>query len=103
MSESQKRPQRGGELRLSLTGRFFFGRRRCLATVFFGSLRVSGLLTGHVARVVMELAIQMLAGLLLIRVFVVCHADPSRESDYRSSAVACFEVASGLFGDYLNL
>jgi hypothetical protein len=60
-----------------LTGGFVFGLRPGLATVFGRLLRIPGLLPGHVSRIVMELAVRVLAGLRLIVIFVVCHADPS--------------------------
>jgi hypothetical protein len=73
---------------LSLTAGFIFGRRRCLATVFFGLLHIPGLFPRHVSRIVMEFAIRVLAGLLPVGIFVVCHADPSPGHNYRSSTVA---------------
>jgi hypothetical protein len=43
---------------------FSLGAGDIFTAVFFGQFRVSGLLPGHVPRVVMELAVGMLAGLL---------------------------------------
>jgi hypothetical protein len=67
----EARPRRP-PLKSSLACKFFLGCRRYVATVFFGRLGVSGLLPGHVSGVVMELAVRVLARLLLIRIFVVC-------------------------------
>ena len=53
-----------------LAGGFFFVLVR-LATVFGGLFRIPGLLSGHVPRIEMVLAVRILAGLFLIWIFSV--------------------------------
>ncbi|MDX3967646.1 MAG: hypothetical protein QHD01_13715 [Bradyrhizobium sp.] len=43
------------------------------AAIFFRLLRISGLFPGHVSGIEVILAFRILAGLLLIGIFVVCH------------------------------
>ena len=54
----------------ALTGGLFFALMRC-ATIFVSLLRIPGLFTGHISGIEMVLAFGILAGLLLIWVFVV--------------------------------
>jgi hypothetical protein len=74
--EAGERPKRLARRRIgqvNLTGGFFFLFMRWRVTVIGGLLRISGRFPGHISGIVMVFAFRILAGLLLIWVFVVDH------------------------------